>query len=254
MKSEFDTFTMPLIYTPGDNEWTDCHRENNGSYDPLDRLALIRETYFAKPGTTLGSGTMTVSSQAAYGIPENVRWSAERIQYAAVHVVGSNDGTQPWSGLGRTEQTPEQRAAQKASMANAVQVVQQAFADARHQRDRAVVLFLQADMFDPSDPKPATENYDAFTPLVQTLIDESARFRGEVYLFDGDSHIFTVDRPLAAGSAWLTLYGVHGSADRLTRITVDGSANNDNYLAVSVNPGRDRVLSWKQVLYTDPAN
>ena len=28
----------PVIYTPGDNEWTDCHRVNNGGYNPLERL------------------------------------------------------------------------------------------------------------------------------------------------------------------------------------------------------------------------
>ena len=34
----FDLFEQPLVYTPGDNEWTDCHRANNGSYDPVERL------------------------------------------------------------------------------------------------------------------------------------------------------------------------------------------------------------------------
>jgi hypothetical protein len=28
--SQFMAFDKPLIYTPGDNEWTDCHRKNNG--------------------------------------------------------------------------------------------------------------------------------------------------------------------------------------------------------------------------------
>ena len=37
-----DASTIPLIYTPGDNEWTDCHRANNGAYDPLERLAVLR--------------------------------------------------------------------------------------------------------------------------------------------------------------------------------------------------------------------
>ena len=31
--SSFDRFEQPLVYTPGDNEWTDCHRPDNGSYD-----------------------------------------------------------------------------------------------------------------------------------------------------------------------------------------------------------------------------
>jgi len=39
IKTDFDLFQDPLVYTIGDNEWTDCHRPNNGPYDPLERLA-----------------------------------------------------------------------------------------------------------------------------------------------------------------------------------------------------------------------
>src|SRR5437867_171016 len=35
IRQRFDAFADPLVYTPGDNEWTDCHRLNNGGYDPL---------------------------------------------------------------------------------------------------------------------------------------------------------------------------------------------------------------------------
>lgn len=38
-------FVHPLIYIPGDNEWTDCHREGPGQFDPLERLAKIRELF-----------------------------------------------------------------------------------------------------------------------------------------------------------------------------------------------------------------
>jgi hypothetical protein len=55
IRKNFDTFTLPLVYTPGDNEWTDCHRTNNGAYGPLGRLDKVRETFFPKPGTTLGA-------------------------------------------------------------------------------------------------------------------------------------------------------------------------------------------------------
>src|SRR4051794_6991098 len=34
IKSNFDLFADPLVYTPGDNEWTDCHRANNGGHQP----------------------------------------------------------------------------------------------------------------------------------------------------------------------------------------------------------------------------
>ncbi|MCU1373562.1 MAG: hypothetical protein JWO68_848, partial [Actinomycetia bacterium] len=36
IKTQFDRLEDPLVYTPGDNEWTDCHRANNGGYDPLE--------------------------------------------------------------------------------------------------------------------------------------------------------------------------------------------------------------------------
>jgi hypothetical protein len=36
--ASFKRFDRPLIYTPGDNEWTDCHRLNAGAYDPVERL------------------------------------------------------------------------------------------------------------------------------------------------------------------------------------------------------------------------
>src|SRR4051794_41637577 len=34
VRSDFDGFADPLVYTPGDNEWTDCYRANNGGYQP----------------------------------------------------------------------------------------------------------------------------------------------------------------------------------------------------------------------------
>ena len=37
-------FERAVVYSVGDNEWTDCHRASNGSFDPPDRLALIRGT------------------------------------------------------------------------------------------------------------------------------------------------------------------------------------------------------------------
>ena len=61
----------------------------------------------------------------------------------------------------------------------------------------------------------------------------------------------TPTSPLAAGSRWLDFYGVQGSADNLTRVTVDGSSNNTDFLEVTVNrPGAEHVLSWQRVPYT----
>src|ERR1043165_2111448 len=48
VKTWFDTVEGAVIYTPGDNEWTDVGRENNGKQDPLVWLAKIRKVYFTE--------------------------------------------------------------------------------------------------------------------------------------------------------------------------------------------------------------
>jgi len=35
----FDSLVAPAMFTPGDNDWTDCDRPNNGGFDSLDRLS-----------------------------------------------------------------------------------------------------------------------------------------------------------------------------------------------------------------------
>lgn len=249
IRTQFDRFTMPLVYSPGDNEWTDCHRTNNGTYDPLERLAAIRSTFFTQPGHTLGAD-MTVASQAAAGFPENVSFRRQGVDLATLHVVGSNNGLLPWPELGHTSPTPEQVDEERARMDSAVAQVRSAFAGARQRHDRAVALFLQADMFDPTYAVTWADD-SAFQPLVRELVTQSDAFDGEVYLFNGDSHVYNSDKPLAAGSRWLDFYGVQGSADNLTRVTVDGSSNNTDFLEVTVNrPGAEHVLSWQRVPYT----
>ncbi|MFC4784192.1 hypothetical protein ACT8ZV_06945 [Nocardioides sp. MAHUQ-72] len=248
IRRDFDTFEDGLVYTPGDNEWTDCHRATNGGYDPLERLQKVREVFFDRPGRTLGQDAFRVASQAGRGFPENVTYRRAGVTFVAANVTGSNNGLQPWEGLGNTEPTPEQRRAVEGRTAADVDELHAAFAAARARHDRGVVVLQQADMFDPSYT-PTWDDISAFQPWVQALVDEASRFPGPVYLLDGDSHVYNTDRPLASGSSWLATYRVRGSADNLTRVTVDGSSNNTDYLRVTVGaPGAD-LLSWERVPY-----
>jgi len=59
----FDEFERPLIYTPGDNEWTDCNKEKAGSYDPEERLDVIRKMFF-KDKTSFGKNKITTREQS----------------------------------------------------------------------------------------------------------------------------------------------------------------------------------------------
>jgi hypothetical protein len=250
IRADFDMFEDPLVYTPGDNEWTDCHRTNNGAYDPLERLDKVREVFFDEPGRSLGEKQLNLSSRAAEGFPENVVYHQAEVTFVAANVPGSDNGLQPWAGLGYAEPTAEQAAAVAARTADDIAVLHQAFAEARDRGDRGVVVMQQADMFDPTYV-PTWNDIGAFRPWIQALVDEASSFDGPVYLLDGDSHVSNTDAPLAAGSPWLTTYDLAGSADNLTRVTVDGSSNNLDWLRVTVDkPGAGDLLTWERVPYT----
>lgn len=249
VRGQLDRFEDPLVYTPGDNEWTDCHRPNNGAYDPLERLAAVRATFYPQPGRTLGKHPLVVNPQTEIGFPENVMWSRAGVEFATAHVVGSNNGFAPWTG--KTAATPQQLAEAVDRTAAAVTQIREAYAEARRTRAKAVVIAIQADMFDGTYDGWSLDQNSAFIPVIKALTDESNRFEGASYLLDGDSHKYNDDHPLAPGSVWLQRYGLTTPAPRLHRITVDGSDAADDYLKVTVDPkakkGSQDVLSYVRV-------
>ncbi|HEX8039433.1 MAG TPA: hypothetical protein VF490_09780, partial [Chryseosolibacter sp.] len=87
-------FKQPLIYTPGDNEWTDCGRPGGGGFDPEERLAAIRKRFFAN-GQSLGQHPIRLNSQHMTAgfeeFVENRMWHHQRITFATLHVVGTNN-------------------------------------------------------------------------------------------------------------------------------------------------------------------
>ena len=248
IRTQFDRFKDPLVYTPGDNEWTDCHRPNNGPYNPLERLDAVRDVFFDQPGRTMGRRAARVQSQTADGYRENVRFTRAGVSFAAVHIVGSNNSLAPWTGA--TTATPEQTAEVLGRTAAAVEWIGDTFDAARRDRSRAVVLMTQADMFDPTNTEPNFAEVYGFQPIVAAIARESARYDKPVYLFNGDSHIYNQDKPLAGGSPWLDLYGIDAPVANLTRVTVDGSTDADNYLRVTINPRGRQVLDWERVPLT----
>ena len=52
--NEFNGLRHPVIYTPGDNEWTDCWEPGSGGFLPLDRLNRIRQIFFQNPTRSMG--------------------------------------------------------------------------------------------------------------------------------------------------------------------------------------------------------
>ncbi len=244
VRDAFDGYKDPLVYTPGDNEWTDCHRANNGAYLPTDRLAKLRELFFPEPGVTLGGRKKRVLTQAsdpAYPLlVENTLWMQSRVVFAAVHVVGSNNNLAPWGTPWNTALYQVIQAAEVANRtAGGVAWINEAFDQAEESRAAGVVIGLQADMWDP----PATvAALGGFTPIVQALASRTAAFGKPVLLLAGDSHQLKIDRPLAnsgpdAFTAFNAIYGTTAPVPNLTRIVVQGSTSlPSSWVRLTIDP------------------
>ena len=67
-----NALAYPNLLALGDNEWADCHVSSSGGFDPLDRLAVLRNRFYSVDGMSVqGGGTpiQTLNGGAEY--PEN---------------------------------------------------------------------------------------------------------------------------------------------------------------------------------------
>ena len=225
IRDYFNAFNHPLAYSVGDNEWTDCYRENCGAYDPLERLAYIRQHFFAQE-QTLGARPMPVESQRHhpdFGLyVENTRWERGGVSFVAVHVVGTNNNNRP----GEPEAIAEYEARDTANEA----WIRESFALALENEHRAVALFIQANPFDAR----GAPRSDGFERFLRVLREETIDFPGEVVLFHSDSHYFRIDKPM--------LYpGSRRSLENFTRVETFGSENM-HAVRVTVDPEDEAAL------------
>ena len=247
IKNSFATFADPLVYAIGDNEWTDCHRLNNGGYNPIERLAKVRSLFFANPGFTLGGVQESVDAQTNY--PENQEWIAAEAVFATFHVIGSNNGLSPWFGdrVSPIGETPAETAAREAEYLarNAANIdwLERTFALADENKARGVVLFLQADFWHPDD-RAAGAVFTAHQAFLSRLSQLVLGFSGPVLMIAGDSHDYRVD----VAVPWMSTYYGVTSPPNLTNIIVDRSIEDDmDYLRLTINPKSKSVFSWEQV-------
>jgi hypothetical protein len=206
-KDEFQKSKHPLVYTPGDNEWTDCHFAKHQNNDPLERLAKIREIFF-QGDQTLGQRTLGLIRQSNdpkhAKFRENVRWIYGDVLFVTLHLAGSNNN------FGRTSEMDAEY--KERSDAN-LTWMKQAFELARRNGNKAITILTQANPgfqnswsearfrryvlnspIKPPENKPKT-GYDDF---IAALEIETLAFKGPVLMVHGDSHIFRIDQPLVS--------------------------------------------------------
>ena len=239
--AQFNASAHPFIYTPGDNDWTDCHdAQGVKGGNPLERLAHVRKVFF-EGEQSLGRRMMPLIRQSKSTDPsfqkyrENVRWTAGGVTFVTLHIPGSNNG------LGRAPDGDAEYAERnKANLA----WLHEGFENAKANNSRAIMILQQANIFPAHPPTAGSPEKDpnGFTDVRSLLEKETLVFGKPVVLVHGDSHFFRTDKPLpvrVAGSP------VRPSIENFIRLETFGSPNH-HWVEVTVDPNDPNVFSVRQ--------
>jgi hypothetical protein len=224
----FDSIAGPLIYTPGDNEWTDVHTPAAGGHDPLVWLGKIRGLYFAEE-RSLGQSPLSLVTQrrdpAFQQFVENARWSVGGVVFATVHVVGSHNNHQP-RVPGALVEFAERDAATAAW-------VRAAFAEANRTEAAGVALFFQADAIGSHRRTPEGQT-SGFEQFLDVLEEEARRFAKPVLLVHADEHRYRHEQGVALRRGGESL-------ENVARLETFG-ANDIHAVIVTVDPASKQVF------------
>lgn len=226
---DFQKFRQPLIYTPGDNEWTDCHRPAAGEYDPIERLAKLRELS-TQGSRSFGQSTIALTRQSEnpkYSkFRENVRWTSGNVLFVGIHVVGSNNN------LGRNAENDVEYAERNAAN---LAWLEEAFALAKANDNLGLAIVIHAN---PNfDLAPTNAERTGFNDFINALQAELKSYSKQVILVHGDSHYFRIDKPLNTSDGT--------AVTNFTRIETFGSPN-VHWLRLTVNPRNPNLFEVNQ--------
>ncbi len=244
--ARFSASVHPFIFLPGDNEWSDCWRPQDGGYDPIERLDKLRAT-FAAGDESLGQTRLRLDRQSSMPgferYRENVRWVVGNILFVGLNVQGSNNNR------GRTaEQDAEFAERQTANLA----WMRDAFGLARTNGNAGVVIIWQADPLilntDPLYSNLPSQIRAAlavsglgsgYTELIAALKTEVQTFGKPVVLAHGDSHYFRVDKPFRDSSG--------ATMRNFTRVEWFGERD-VGWVEATVDPSDPELFSFRPIL------
>jgi hypothetical protein len=287
-RTVYDLWTLfkdPLIYTPGDNEWTDCNKaaEGGGTYnkntqqidyvrdangnlvvyaggDPIANLELIRSIFFSSPGYSLGGRKKQVVTQALAFDPahpsdatyvENVIWEQSNVLFVTLNLPGgSNNDVDVWYGAPNTTAAQLQEAVERTGAD--LRWLDAAFTRAATDGVAGLIIQAQADMWDPEKGAAHQANFE---PFVASIASHTLTFGKPVLMFNGDSHVFRSDNPLSSSDP---LSFMHPGYDvpNFHRIVVHGSTLPLEWLRFTIDPrsvtatGPDAFgpFSWRRIV------
>jgi hypothetical protein len=249
--ANFNSLKRPLVWVPGDNDWTDCWgRYGPGTQpysDPLERLAHERQLFTSTPNS-LGQKTLELTRESreggAYALySENVRWTKGSVVYLGLNVQGSNDNY-PYAGVdGETRSDQEiqrQRNEEIARKAAALHWLSEGFDFAKKIGAKGVMIIWQADPnFNNEQKLSDTRSYDAYADYINALRSNTIAFDGQVVLVHGDSHYFKVDKPLTRASGRVL--------GNFTRVETFGAGSTD-WVEATIDPQSRNLITFQPMV------
>lgn len=265
LNNYFNQLKAPAIFTPGDNDWTDCDRPANGGFSSLERLDHERALFFSTP-FSLGQHRIFQEVQLAptcLGVSGNVpcvenrRWSLGGVMYATINIQGS------CNNLCDTAPDPDEYAARNAAD---IQWMHQTFDEAKAHHSAAIMFITQADPgFDATDATRApvrnaqtlaeTDGQpDGYQQFLLALRDEVVAFEKPVAYVHGDSHYFRVDKPFldSKGRRLENFTRVETFGDNTFKNDPASDDNNVHWVKVFVDARSREVFSYQAQIV--PAN
>lgn len=250
----FDKFAKPIFYSVGDNEWVDCDRAVKGGFDPNNRLALVRSTYFQKAdGSYINLGTplsrIGVEHDATY--PEMQMFTYNGITFILPHVPGSANNSavaQPTFKTYNDKATDGDDVEYKARDAANVAWINRGFAKAQADGSVGVIVVVQANMdwegYLRDLTAPSNENTAAYAAVKQALLTNTIKFGKPVLLQNGDEHWYQVDMPMNETAGKLVEKDKGSLVENFTRVQTFGSGFN-HWVELVVDPHSKNLWNFK---------
>ncbi len=261
IKSDFfNKFNNQIFYSVGDNEWVDCDRAVKGGFDPNNRLALVRSTYFGTQGNyiSLGQGKLNTSVTRDAKYPEMQMFSYKGITVIIPHVPGSANNSavaMPAFKTYNDKATDGDDAEFKARDAANVAWINKGFAKAKADNSLGVIVVVQANMdwegYARDAASPNNENSAAFANIKQALLTNSINFKRPVLLQNGDEHWYQVDMPMNETAGKLIEKDKGSLVENFTRVQTFGSGFN-HWVELQIDPKSTNL--WTFVPHIISAN
>ncbi len=207
---------VPLVYVPGDNEWSDCGRLRGGGFDPNERLEFLRARHFARrsgsPAPGLDAMLESQADRTADGPPENLRWRHQGVRFVTLNLPGSNNGLKS-DGLTVTDWQRRESLNDR--------WLRETYRMAAAAADAAVVVIAHANPRFGASARRSGTKIDGYAGFRALLLETSDAFAGPTLLLHGDTH----------------RHRVEAITPKLLRVESYGSPFSHLWVRIEVDPG-----------------